>query len=264
MSIAINGRALASLGVSPRELSGWRDGPAARRAFRGLPGTTGGLLAPQAVGVERELRLVLNVPDAATLDVLDDVTHGLVQLVFDDMPNRVVRVVRTQRSVTSIAPSLTLLNPRLIVSYVFTAADGASYDREPRVLAIGTTPVPIALGTLPSPGVLEVPGGWSGSRTLTYRGANGLPYSAFVVTVPGSETFAAAEFLEIDLARRTIVRVEGNGGRSNAYSWRTSGTWFAPDPTDGHVVGAGLPGASPSLVMSAGTALFRYRRAWSV
>jgi hypothetical protein len=264
MPIVINGRSLAALGVSARELSGWRDGPETRRAFRGLPGSTGGLLAPQAVGAARELRLVLNVPDAATLDVLDDVTHGLVRLVFEDLPTRVIRVVRTQRSVTSIAPSLTLLNPKLLVSYVFTAADGASYDVEPRLLAIGTTPVPIALGTLPSAGVLQVPGGWSGTRTLTYRGANGVPYAAFALTVPSAETFASSEYLEIDLARRTIVRVDGSAVRSNAYGWRASGAWFAPDPTDGHVSGAGLPGASPTLAMSAGTALFRYRRAWSV
>lgn len=264
MPMAINGRALASLGVSVRELSGWRDGPDTRRQFRGLPGVAGGVLAPHALGAARELRMVLNVPDTATLDVLDDLTHGLVRLVFDDAPGRVLRAVRTQRTVTSIAPSLTLLSPKLLASYVFTAADGASYDLEPRVLAVGTTPVPVSLGTLPSSGVVDVPGGWSGTRTLTYRGSNGLSYAAFAITVPVAETFAASEFLEIDLARRTIVRVAGGGTRTNAYTWKSGGPWFTPDPTDGHRAGAGLVGVSPTLAMSAGTAVLRYRRAWSV
>jgi len=264
--ITLDGRTLTSLGVSARSVSGWRDGPLSTRAFRALANSSGGLFASRAAGQLREIELTVNIPAVTiagttpVLDLLDEATQGLVALAFPDAPGRVVRVIRIGRTVVGAGADTEFLVPRLLATYTFAAADGASYDTEPMLYALSTTPVPIALGTLPSLGVVQITGAWTGARTLTYRGANGIAYGSLAITVPVSETLLGTEYVELDLARRTITRVGPTGARTDAYAWKSAGAWFACDPTDA----TRAFGQSPTLALSAGTGIFITRRAWSV
>lgn len=275
MSLTINGRTLASLGVSARALEGWLDAPTTQRQTTVIPGLLGVAPSPITTSAAREIKLTLNVPvnaltgRAAALNTLQDALSGLLTLRFDDTPGRIVRAVAGPLTVASIAPRIAMNESgrNLIVSVPFLCYDAASYDAEPVPLVLGSTPVPIKLGTLPSPGILQWSGSWStsASRTLTYRGVNGIAYGEMVFTAPASPEYSpsslsSSEFLEIDFARQYITHVTNAGVRTRAYDWLTSGEWFAPDPTHGYRAGDQWP----TLDVSAGVGLYLYRRAYAL
>lgn len=275
MSLTINGRTLASLGVSGRALSGWLDAPAVQRQTTVIPGLLGVAPSPIMTSTAREIKLTLNVPvasltgRAAALNTLTDALSGLLTLRFDDTPGRIVRAVAGPLTVASIAPNASMneIGKNLIVSVSFLAYDAASYDAEPLALVLGSTPVQVKLGTLPSPGILQWSGSWStsASRTLTYRGVNGIAYGEMVFTAPAApeyspDSLSSSEFLEIDFARQYITHVTNTGVRTKAYDWLTSGQWFAPDPTDAYRAGDQWP----TLDVSAGVGFFLYRRAYAL
>lgn len=265
MILTINGRSDTDLGVVVRDLSGWRDGPSTQRAFLGLSGMSGGLLSARAVGQSREIRVVFDVDSgtvASRADVfaaLSEATQGLCELSFADAPTLITRAVVTARTTVDVQWDPFVV-PRALLALTFTAADGASYDTAPSLYALSTTPTPIRLGTLPSLGIVHVFGGWSGTRTLDYRSPNGILYGQLSLTVPVAVTFAAAAFVELDLARRVMTYVAATGTRLDAYAWKTAGRWFACDPTDT----TRALGAHPTLALSAGTGVYLTRRAWSV
>lgn len=264
--ITVDGRLLADFGLTARAVSQWRDGPTVTRAFRGLANTTGGVFAPRATGQTREFDLTVNVAGSsisdttALLDTFDEALQGVVSVTFPDAPDREVRAICTGKSVVGAGRDTEFLIARLVATYSFVCADGASYDREPMLYALSTTAVPLALGSLPSLGIVQLTGGWTGDRTITYRGGNGIAYGSLTITVPGSETLASTEYVELDLARRTITRVGSTGARDPIYKWKSAGAWFACDPTDA----SRAFGQAPTLVLSGGTGLYITRRAWSV
>jgi hypothetical protein len=270
MALTINGRTLAALGVTARELSGWLDGPDFSRGSVALPNVLGVLPASAATSSARQIRLVLNVP-AATLTAratilatLADAFAGLLSLRFDDTPTRIVRAVAGPFTVASIAPAIGMseAGKNMTVSVPLLAFDGSSYDDEPRSLVLGATSVEIALGTLPAPGIVQWSGAWSAgaARTLTYRGANGIAYGALVLTPPVGASLTSSEFIEIDLGRRYITKVSATGVRTNAYGWLSAGSWFVPESADGN------RGALrwPTFEISAGAGVFFYRRTWAL
>jgi hypothetical protein len=192
----------------------------------------------------------------ARLAIVDEALQGVVEIVRADSLSKVLRATFDGAIVLPRNASDTLND--VMVDLEFTAFDAASYDMQPLVYALGTVGVPIPQGTLPSPGRIEWPGGWSGTRTVTYRGITGIPYGTLSVTVPGSETFAAGEYLILDLARWTLTRVSASGVRTNVYHWLSAGDWFAPQPRDGDRA----RNRWGTLAMSAGTATYIHRRAW--
>jgi hypothetical protein len=266
MPVQIRYQPLTAYGVTAASVSAWRDGPQSVRNFRGLTNSAGGVFASRATGQAREMTLAVNIPaatigDRATgLDAMDEALQGLVPLTFDDAPGRVIRVICTGRTVVGVGGADPFVVRPVVATYTLTAADGASYDVEPMIYALGTTPVPLSLGTLPSLGIVQLMGSWTGERTITYRAPNGVVYGTLGITVPGAETLLATEYLELDLSRRTIVRVGPTGTRVSVYAWKSSGRWFAPDPTDS----TRALGAAPTLALSGGTGLYLTRRAWSV
>lgn len=270
MALTVNGRTLAALGVTARELSGWLDGPDMARASAVLPNVLGVLPAAVSTSAARQIRLTLNVPAAtltgraAVLATLEDAFAGLLSLRFDDTPTRIIRAIAGAFTVASIAPSLSMTEAarNMVVSIPLLAFDGASYDDEPRTVVLSSAPAEIALGTLPAPGIVQWSGAWSAgvARSLTYRSMNGIAYGVLTLTPPTGASLTASEFLELDLGRRYITKVTSAGVRTNAYSWLSGGAWFTPDATDASRQAAQWP----TLEISAGAGLFLYRRSWSI
>lgn len=270
MALTVNGRTLASLGVTARELSGWLDGPEMSRGATALPNVLGVLPAAITTSAARQVRLTLNVPAAtltgraAILATLSDAFAGLLSLRFDDTPTRIVRAVAGAFTVASIAPSLSMteMARNMIVSVPLLAFDGSSYDDEPRSVVLSTSPAEIALGTLPAPGIVQWSGAWSAgvARSLTYRSVNGIAYGVLTLTPPVGASLTASEFLEVDLGRRYVTKVTSAGVRTNAYSWVSGGAWFVPEASDGNRQAAQWP----TLDVSAGAGLFLYRRSWAL
>jgi hypothetical protein len=275
MALTINGRSLASLGVTARALEGWLDGPVVQRESTVIPNLLGVSPSPVMTGAARQIRLTVNVPvagltsRAAAIATLQDALTGLLTLRFDDTPGRIVRAVAGPLTVASISDraSMNALGANMIASVVFLATDNASYDAEPLPVVLGSTPAEIELGTLPSPGIIQWSGSWStsASRTLTYRGVNGIAYGSMVFTAPATPEYSpsslsSSEFLEIDLGRQYITHVTNTGARTRAYDWLASGSWFVPEPADARR----SAGRWPTLDVSAGVGLFLYRKAWAL
>lgn len=270
MAVTINGRSLASLGVTARELSGWLDGVDTSRNSTPLPNVLGVVPAAASTSSARQIRLVLNVPAASLtaratiLATLSDAFAGLLSIRFDDTPTRIVRAVAGAFTVASIAPNIGMSESgrNMTVVVPLLAFDGASYDEEPRVLVLSTTPTEIALGTLPSPGIVQWSGAWStgAARSLTYRSVNGIAYGLQTFTPPAGASLTASEFLEIDLGRRYVTKVTSAGVRTNAYSWLSAGSWFVPEAADGNRVASRWP----TFEISAGAGVFFYRRTWAL
>jgi hypothetical protein len=194
----------------------------------------------------------------AKQNAIADWLTGIVRITRMDSATKVVRAEYLGATVEAFASATHFVLPSLKLSLQFRAYDAASYDISPTIIALTTTPTPIIVGTLPSLGVITMPGGWSGSRVLVYRGANGIVYGSLTIFVPATDTFAAGEHLRIDLARWRVTRVSASGVRTNVYHWLTGGDWFAPNATDVDR----SRGMYPSLAMSAGTAQYRHRLAW--
>jgi len=268
--MSINGRTLAALGMSARSLEGWLDGHTITRDATALPGVLGVVPHQLSVSASRQIRVTCNLPVTSLLDRaakladVQDAIASLCTLRFADTPGRVVRALAGPLVVASIAPniSMTPTAASLVLVLTFTAYDTASYDEEPRVVSLTTTPGALPLGTLPSTGIVQLSGAWSTGdpRTLTYRSLNGIAYGALTLTPPTGQSLSASEFLEIDLSRQYCTKVGNTGVRTNAYAWKSGGAWFVPDPSDGSRAAS----AWPTLAVSAGVGLFLYRRAWAL
>jgi hypothetical protein len=264
----INGRDLDLDGFLLVGLSGWASPPAWQRTVTALPDVHGVVPATRTTVDVRQMRMVVRIMCSTLserqtkLQTLQDRISGLLTLRFDDWPGRVVRALAGAISVASVDPGGAFAIPAIEVTIPLVAYDGASYDAEPRVLALTTTPAAVSVGTLPSTGVLRLDGSWSAgaSRTVTVRHANGQSTATLTFTAPTGQSLAAADVLEIDLSRRYVTKVTGAGVRTNAYSWKASGNWFGVDPAWGDRATSRFP----TLELSTGTGTFLYRPTYAL
>lgn len=264
----INGRDLDLDGFTLIALSGWSSPPSWQRAITALPDVHGVIPATRTTVDVRQMRMAIRIMCATLgerqtkLQALQDRLSGLLTLRFDDWPTRIVRAVAGAITVTSVDPGGAFAIPSIEVAVPLIAYDGASYDAEPNVIALTTTPAAIPVGTLPTTGVVRLDGSWStgASRTLTVRHANGQSVATLTLTAPTGQSLAATDVLEIDLARRYITKVTGAGARTNAYSWKASGAWFAIDPAWAHRSAS----RTPTLELSTGTGTLLCRPAYAL
>lgn len=266
----INGQTEANLGIKLVSLSGWMEGPAMNRSLTALPQTIGAVPAGFATVSPRQIECTFRIDAAALSDreaklaTLQDAVTGLVLLSFDDHPTRLVRAVCTSYVAAGVTERAILIVPSFTVTLRFVAWDPASYDEEPSVISFGSTPKPIPMGTLPSPGVVFITGALSSgsSRTLTYRSFNGIAYGTLTLTPPSSpaESLGANDWLEVNLMRRTIVKCTSAGARSSVYHWKSGDAWFTPEPADSNRTS----NLSPTLAIDSGAASYVYRRAWAL
>lgn len=266
MALSINGLSLATLGITPRELTGWLDAPSEERSVLPLPNTLG--VATGGVGTvsERSAMLVGTVLCSTTteratkLSAIREQLIGTICVRRDDVPNMVFRALAGPTTVVSVTGNA-WFQASVVITIPFRLTDVVSYDVEPRPIIVSSTPVQIPTGTAATVGFLHWGGAWSTgvARTLTYRGVNGISYGTLTLTPPASASLTSSEYLELDFDKQYITKIDSAGARTSAYDWKSGGAWFAIDPADSAVQAANR---FPTLEISAGTGLFLYRRAW--
>lgn len=258
-SYYLNGVSLASLGFAPEP------GDTARRHGVGL--TREGLRIPGALGElddggpvaagPRILTLEGRVRGASRTEVLERVrtilahaARGLVELRAVDATDRVLYVERDRDAIAQLdAPSLVgtdgaVRSARLALR--FRAAEPAWRDREPQLLAIGQTAVPLPLGhVVPSDWVLELFGSELGTVVnpqVLYEDAGGTLVQSFTLTntLDWSADATARYRISTDgLVPR--VRRMTTGVWADADAHVTAGGFFQLDPRDGWTPGASYP-----------------------
>ncbi len=266
----INGRNPADDGWSVMTISGWMIGATSDRPVAGMPGVAAVMPALSATVSPRTLSMTLE-PTAALTAITDrdaavltlkDRLRGLVWLRFDDAPTRVVRAVCTAFSVESAESFTVFTVPTVRVVISLTAYDPISYDTEPRVIALASTPTEVPLGDMASTPVIRWGGSWSSStsRTLILRDAGGVARHTMTVTTSSTGSLASTDHLEIDVARRYLTKVEDDGTRTNVADWYASSTWPVFDPAFQDRSNSRFA----TVEISAGTAQLTYRRAYGL
>jgi len=264
-----NGRDPANAGWTCIRVGKWLDAPRIVRGSVALPNVAAVVPFGVATAEPRSLDLAFRkycatLADRSTdLRTLQRLLRGLLYVRTDDWSGRVIRAYVGEFAVTSIPTDVPFANAVVDVATTLTAFDGASYDAEPRVLALSTTPTAVALGERPSVGLIQWHGAWSSSttRTITVRRPGGEVITTFTITTPASDSLTSSEFLEIDLARRYLTKVSATGVRDPLiYDWKptSANDWFAldnayADPANGRDI---------TIELSAGTGILLYRRAY--
>lgn len=264
----LNGRDPGDDGWLLVGLTNWMAGLGVRRDTVALP-NVGGVIPgtvqtadPRSIGLTfRRYLNAIGERDAAVY-TLQDRLRGQLWVRFNDAENRVIRCVAGPVVIQPVHESAVFAVATIEATVTLTAYDGASYDTEPRVLALATTPTEIALGTLPSVGRIYWGGAWTATtaRTLILRDAGGVVRTTMTFTAPTGESLAATDYLEIDLGRRYVTKVTSAGVRTAQYDWYTSGGWLTLDPAYQDRAGTRYA----TLEISAGTAQITYRKAYAL
>ena len=245
-------------------LSGWLSGVPLTRSAAPVPAVYGVIPGPQQSATARSIVLTfecqltaITARDAA-IATLKSRLRGLLSVRFDDAPARVVRCEAQPPVFDPHETGVELSVSTIRATVTLTCYDGASYDVEPRVLVLTTTPTVLALGDLPAHGHLLWSGAWTATttRTISLRTLGGVLVSVLPLTAPSGESLASTDFLEVDLSRRYLTKVDSAGLRDNQYDWRelTNSNWLRLDPTYGTV----------TLDIDAGSAVLLYRRAYAL
>lgn len=269
MSLTINGIAVADLSLAMvAGISGWTEGPTMTRPTQAMPGLFGVAASSLATAPMRQIRVPFvltctSLTDRETkLAAVYDALTGLMTLSFADHPTRCIRAICGGVTVAGHVEGLEFVEFSLSVVVTFIALDALSYDIEPKILSFTTTPLPVAVGTAPTPGLFLITGSLSAlsTRTITYRSINGIAYGAFAITPPTGESLGTNDFLEVSTLTRTLTKVTSVGVRSSVYHWKSAGTWngIVPEPAD-----CDRPrNVFPTLEIDSGAASYIYRPAW--
>lgn len=263
-----NGRDLAADGWILIAIGDWMRAPTFNRSVIALPGIAGVIPGAQQTTDPRTIELTFRRYLTSILDrdsavlTLKDRLRGKLWVRFDDAPTRVIRAVAgpvlvrpthalTPFSVATIEATVTL-----------TCYDAASYDTEPRILALATTPTEIPLGDLPSIARIMWGGAWTATtvRTLILRDVGGVPRQTITFTAPTGKSLASTDHHEILTGKRYVTKVTSGGTRTNEYDWYTSGGWLVLDPAFQDRDRTRYA----TVEISAGTAQIIYRKAYGL
>lgn len=178
--------------------------------------------------------------------------RGLLEIRFVDQPGYVY-LARLRRITDAPSDGGQSLSPSLPLTIELECQDPYIYETGRQIVALGTTPVRLPLGTAPSPAIIRLYGAAT-NPVITLRHANGTVLGTLGFTV----TLGSNDYLEIDGDACTVQRSVG-GSVSEGLSLLTSGDFLVLDPGDGDT---SLDGG-PTLEVSSGTGDARWRRAWS-
>lgn len=264
----INFRDVSEMGWILTSVNGWKDGPSYTRGLTAVPGRAGLLADPLTVPERRTLTATLMAyttnPDQrdGLVSALRDATTGAHVLTFADSAT-VVRV-RRAGAIRITTPTTAIYATTVIYADItWDAVDGIALDLQARVISIAASgSVALSVGTAPCTPVVWLTGVWATNtaRTLTVTSASGLVTGGMTLTAPASpaDSLTVHDALEVDMGARTITKITGAGVRTNAFGWRTSGTFLT---IDGDTNAAG---SASRLSVSAGTALVQYVRGWAL
>lgn len=264
----VNGRNLQDDGWYLIGLADWMRGVSLTRSATAIPGLAGvapgTLQSSEARTIALRFRKYLTTiadRDAAALTFKDRM-RGQLSVRFDDAPTRVVRCEASQPAFEAADQAPAFAVSTIEATVTLTCYDGASYDTEPRILALSTTPTDIPLGDLPVAVRLTWGGAWSATvaRTCTVRDAAGNARAVLTLTAPSGESLSATDHHEIHTGKRYITKVTSAGVRTPEGDWYTSGAWLVLDPAwQDRANGRYL-----TAEISAGTAQLTYRKAYAL
>jgi hypothetical protein len=258
-SYYLNGVSLAGLGFQPTPgESARRHGLTIVRSPLRIPGALGELTdgAPVSAAT-RTIVLEGEVRGTTRTDCLEKVRtilahagRGLVELRAVDASDRVILVERDREAIAALdTPSLAesdAVSRTARLTLRFLAAEPAWRDREPQLLAIGQTAVPLPLGySVPSDWTLEIFGSELGTVVdpeVRYEDAGGNAVATLALTGTldwGTDATARYRISTAGLAPR--IRRVTSGVWGDADADLTSGTWFQLNPHDGWPQGGQYP-----------------------
>lgn len=247
MSIWFDDVALTARGVRPSRIEGFLSGPLLRRQLTGVPGLTrpliGGLSAPDPrVGIiEGHVPLSALTDRPAALRTLELALTGERWVRTIDRPG-----LRTRCHVTmaprEIPQARGLTIPRLLITLTCTALDGSSEHTPAQApVLLGTTPVAVPTGSLPTTGWL-LAWGFTSPLTITYRTARGV-----ATTLTITQALATGEHVAVDLLTADVWHVATTLVRT-----RVANVTGTLPPNDGrHAIGS----LAPTIALSSGSGL---------
>lgn len=260
-SYDLNRIAIEDLGLTLEE--GGPIQPALRltRESQSMPGRVGGLPAPYANIEDRIFRFVSRVRTSsvaariAVMDGLADALRGQVEIRDVQSPDRVTRGTVQIFEAQMPSPAFVNNTPQVVVEI---RTPSARWDTSSSSRVLSTTPVQIPCGTLPHRGRIFLTGVAAGAIStevrFKYRGISGALLKELVVL----PSLASGEYAIIDLDAQQIQKVTTSNVYSDVESWITSGDYLTISPRDGNR----SMGVWPTLEITAGAALYTFRRNW--
>jgi len=207
---------------------------------------TGVTLNARPITVGLDVWPTTQLDRVAVLDTLKRRCGGLRLFRMADSPTRELYVLLTDITVEFYHIAI----PRCFVALQFTAVDPTRYEREARAVALSTSRVALAVGTVPSAPVVYLYGASPSvvNPVIVCRNASGDETHRLTLT----GTLATNDALVIDASRQRIARyVAGvlQTGTSAGDAWLTSGQFPLLDPADA----IGDDGITMELTATSGT-----------
>lgn len=256
-ALVVDGFDLSTIGLVVRRGSqGIRGSAPVSYPTRRVPGRPDAIRTATRPNYESRRLTVPASVVGATMTEMHDRLHEL-KLRLAPGPERTVRFVDDE-SVEFRARVLQVdgqptepdqIQPRTDVAITFEADDPRIYEVAEQSIAISGTAAAVPLGTAPVSPVIRLDGSFT-DPVLTYRDSAG----TVVETLGLSLSKAAGEWVEIDMASKTIVDDLGNSQIASL----ASGTFFDLDPADGDYPTS----AWPTVEVSSGTGTVTYNKAY--
>jgi hypothetical protein len=265
----VNNVAFETLGMRMVQHGGWMtSGSTPPVQPRMMPGTTGGRYAglqstaPLQLALEGNF-LEVNVDNrVAAANLCADALRGLLEVRFADAPDRVIRGMAGPVQFTPLTNTYFTSSHRAGVvraSIPITCVDSARYARHARQIVLGTTPVPVPLGSLASGGDIYIFAEGETAVDVELYSHTGLRTHVLAlrsVDIP-EDGFAR---VRID-APHAVLAYDAAGEATSVAHWRSltlSSRWWKPSPYY-----ADAPRALwPLMRLSVGTGVYRYHQAW--
>lgn len=232
-------------------------------AFTPWAGRAGGVGANLATTPPVVISLGLDVPSTATTAtrqaIYDRLAHlltGTVE-VSEELSKHLVMRARPRLIAASLT-SPTYVNTDASIAVELVAEHAMRFEREPLIVSVGSTPVPILVGQLAHGGQCRIMGtggaALSSPVTLTARNFAGKIIGQLTVT----PALATNESCVLDIETLSLQHLPTTTVTAMVPQWLTSGSGFAFGPQDA------VPhdNAWPTLEASAGAVVFSYRRVY--
>lgn len=251
----VNGVDLATFGIWADTPQGWADGPTRQDKLVDLQGAGSAVITTASRLTERRFSVAGTLTAATRDDALDlwdaakaHLMGPWLELVLAAVPDRMA-VCRLQR-MTWQGINLEMAGWRLTLEFL----SPSPYLVAPIVDMVGLTAgvsQPIALGTAPSPFLVEFQG--PATPSLTYYDAQGTVQGQIRLLGP----LADREWMRFDSQTLELQRHGLAGSVTNGAPYFAGDSrLFQLDPADG------TPDQGPSLLLDEGSAVVYIRKAW--
>lgn len=262
----INNTPCEWLGLTLQRAPQWMSGGAAgATSIERQPGLSGGRYVPLreasdlTITLQGRFRGLTLETRSTAANMFTNALRGMLEIRFPDAPTHVVRGVASPAVITPARDNAQFAEPDMLISVDIHCADTARYSQNARQIVLGTIPVPVPLGSLPSGGDIYVLGALTGSLDVELYSHTGMRTHVLALR---SIDIPAGGFsrLRIDPPHAVLV-YDATGEASSVADWRSltlSSRWWKPTP----FYADASRDLWPMMRLSAGTGVYRYHQAW--